>query len=71
MIWNLWHKRNSRVFDGSHKSAKDLIDAIIREVGGWLFVTKDFQRYCLMDFVRDWKTCISTGSFKAKAPTLD
>lgn len=33
-------------------------------------MTKEFQRYPLVDFVCDWKTCISIGSSRVKSHSL-
>lgn len=59
VVWNLWRERNSRIFEGKHRSFMEVIDSMIREMGGWLFVTKDFHGSCMANFIRDWKTCIS------------
>lgn len=64
IIWNLWKERNRRIFEDSQKPFKEIIDVIIIEVGSWLFVINVFQGLSLVDFVQDWKTCISVNASK-------
>lgn len=68
VLWNLWKERNLRIFEDKHKPSNELIDLIVREVGSWLFVTKEFQGMSLADFVHDWNTCISLASFRKTSP---
>lgn len=51
IIWGIWKKRNRRIFEGKSKSRTEVIDYIIREVGGWIFVDKAFQGISLSSFV--------------------
>lgn len=39
----IWKERNLRIFDGKHKSISKVIDPIVRKLGSWLFVTKEFN----------------------------
>lgn len=42
IIWGIWKERNRRIFDGKINSWNEVIDGIIQEVGGWLFVDEAF-----------------------------
>lgn len=53
---------NLRIFEDKSKAMREVIDAIIREVGSCLLTTKEFHGFVLVDLVHDWKTCISFNS---------
>lgn len=47
-----------------------VIDSIIREVGSWIFVAKEFKGLSLSSFLKDWLTLISSHYHMAKKVAL-
>lgn len=43
----IWRERNNIVFEGESRSCSEVVDSIIREVGSWLIVTKEFKGFLL------------------------
>ena len=64
VLWGIWRERNLGIFEGRSRSCNEVIDSIIQEVGSWLLVSKEFLGLSLVDFIRDWVSCISSYSFK-------
>lgn len=71
VLWGIWKEKNLRIFEGRSKSSNGVIDSIIREVGSWIFVSKEFQGLSLFSFVRDWVTCISLNSPVVRRTIVD
>lgn len=59
IIWGIWRERNNRIFNDKFKSFEKVIEAIIREIGGWMLAEMEFKGLFLSDFLRDWVTVIS------------
>lgn len=51
--------RDNRIFHAKVRSVEEVIDAIIRELGGWLKASPDFKDLLLGDFLRYWVSAIS------------
>lgn len=59
ILWNLWRERNNIIFFGTNRSNEKVIEAIIRELGSWLMISRDFKDLLLSYFIRDWASPIS------------
>lgn len=44
------------------KNSGEVIEEILREVGGWLLVNLEFKGVSLSNFMRDWRTVILYSS---------
>lgn len=66
VIWGIWKERNLRLFESKAKSSNKVIDSIVREVGGWVLMTKEFHGTPLFMFLCDWLSTISWSSSKAR-----
>lgn len=71
MIWNIWRERNSRIFKGKRKICNEVIESIIKELGSWLFVTKEFEGISLSAFMNVWVTSISSYALALASFSLD
>lgn len=56
LFGGIWKERNLRIFKGKNEGCWEVIDAITREVGSWLMVTREFKVMSLSQFVHE--TCI-------------
>lgn len=61
VIWGICKERNLRIFEGKKREAEDVIESIIREVGGWLFVSNEYKGLSLSMFMKDWVIAISSS----------
>lgn len=67
IIWGIWRERNNRIFHAKVRSVEEVIEAIIRELGGWLKASPNFKDLLLGDFLRDWASAISCLSSTTKS----
>lgn len=52
-------ERNWRTFEGKSRSCKEVADLILKEVGSWILITKEFKDFQPALFQRDWITSVS------------
>lgn len=43
IVWGIWKEMNNRIFQNSSKNTEEVIEAIIRKVESWLYVTAEFK----------------------------
>lgn len=55
----IWKETNSRIFEDKGRDCYEVVDSILREVGSWLMIMKEFKKLSLSLFYRDWVTSIS------------
>lgn len=53
-------------FEGKNRRPCEVIDSIIREVGRWIFVSKDFKDLSFSMYLRDWISSISFNPLVVK-----
>lgn len=67
VVWDIWKKRNRRVFEDKKRSAWEVFVLIICKICSWVLMKKEFQDCSLNDIVWDWVSCLS-GLHSSKRP---
>lgn len=42
VVWGVWKERNRQLFEEKCIPKEEVIDSIMREMGNWLFVVKEY-----------------------------
>lgn len=71
VMWRIWKEMNLRLFEGKARSYGEVIDCIVREVGGWVLMVKENHGIPISMFLCDWASAISWSSPKARLVVLD
>lgn len=59
IMWGIWKERNLRLLESKSHSYSEMIDSIVREVGGWVLLAKEFHGTPLSMVLCDWAYVIS------------
>lgn len=59
IMWGIWKEQNLRLFEGKSHLCGEVINSIVREVGGWVMLAKEFHGTPLSMFLCDWASAIS------------
>lgn len=57
-------------FEGKCKDRREVVESILKDVGSWLFILKNFKDHSISMFPRDWITSISFNAPATRKRTL-
>lgn len=58
-------------FLGKSRCCEEVVDSVLREVGSWLMITKEFKDYSLSIFMNNWITGISLNIPRLSKALMD
>lgn len=64
VLGEFFKERNNRVFESKNRRCSEVMNSIIREMGSWLMVTKEFKELSWSMLTNDWVTSISLNTIQ-------